>query len=97
MTKQRVVLNFRPDARIAHAWSFIQQTSIMFCPQSTYDRLLLDREAIVEMSEVDVPFRNRWSDRLWLGTVKVRINCCHVLCTVEAWKRGEEKKNPRRL
>lgn len=42
--------------------------------QATYDRMLEDQASITreEGLDVDVPFRNLWSDHVWKNTAKVR-------------------------
>lgn len=42
--------------------------------QDTYDRLVADKIAITLEEGRDVPpFRNLWSDHIWVGTAEVRV------------------------
>lgn len=40
--------------------------------QETYERMVADQASITLEEGLDVPFRNLWSDHVWLQTARVR-------------------------
>lgn len=55
-----------------HMYDVLRFNVYRFCVQETYDRMVLDQASITLEEGLDVPFRNLWSDHVWLQTARVR-------------------------